>query len=91
MAFTHSQTLWQSFMKEVNLGCMLGPFEVQPIFLLICSLVGMGQKKNSTAMHHITHLSHPQGFSINSFIEPEDTETHYKMFDVAVQLVAHQD
>ena len=76
-------------MKEVKLGRMLGPFQVQPIYLLICSPVVMVQKKNSMAMHSITHLSHPQGSSNNSFIAPEDAETHYKSFEAAVQLVAH--
>ena len=69
---------------------MLRPFQVQPIFLLICSLVGMVEKKNSTAMHWITHLSHPQGSSINSFIMPEDAEMHYQSFKAAVQMVACQ-
>ena len=50
----------------------------------------MVEKKNSTAMQHITHLSHPQGLSINSFIAPEDAETHYQSFETAVQLVACQ-
>ena len=76
-------------MKEVNLGWMLGLFQVQPIFLLICSPISMVEK-NSTAMRHITHLSHLQGFSINSFIPPEDAETHYQSFDVAIQLVVSQ-
>ena len=60
IAFTHSKELWQSVMKEVNLGRMLGPFQVQPIFAFICSQVGKVKKKNSTAMCHMTHLSHPQ-------------------------------
>ena len=60
-AFTHSKELWQSVMKEVNLGRMLSPFQVQPIFPLICSPAGMAEKKNSTAMYHIEHLSNPQG------------------------------
>ena len=77
-AFSHSQELWQSVIKEVNLGRMLGPFQVQPIFLLTCSLVGMVEKKNSTAMCCITHLNHPQGSFINSLITPEDAETHYE-------------
>ena len=77
-------------MKEVKLGRMLGPFQVQPNYLLICSPVGMVEKKNCMAMHHITHLSHPQGSSINSFIVPQDAETHYQSFEAAVQLVAHQ-
>ena len=50
----------------------------------------MVEKKNSTAMCHITHLSHPQGSSINSFIAPEDAEMHYQSFDVAIQLVVSQ-
>ena len=41
-------------------------------------------------MYHITHLSHPQGSSINSFIAPEDAETHYQTFEATVQLVACQ-
>ena len=89
-AFTHSKELWQSVMKEFNLGRMLGLFQVQPIFLLICSPVGMVEKKNSTAMCHITHLSYLQGSSINSFIGPEDVKMYYQSFDVAIQLVASQ-
>ena len=87
-AFTHSQELWKSVVKEVSLGYMLGPFDVQAIFPLICLPVSMVQKKNSTAMRHTTHWSHPQGSSINSFIAPEDAETHYQTFEAAVQLVA---
>ena len=68
---------------------MLGSFDVQPLDPLICSPVSMVEK-NSMAMHCITHLSHPQGSSINSFIAPEDAETHYQTFEAAVQLVAHQ-
>ena len=86
----HHEQLWQSLMKEFKLGRMLGSFQVQPIYPLICSPVGMVEKKNSMVMHHIIHLSHPQGSSINSFIVPEDAETHYQSFEAAVQLVAHQ-
>ena len=88
-AFTHSHQLWKSVMKEVILGHMLSPSEVQPICPLIHSPVIMVEKKNYTAMHHITHLSHPQGSSINSFIAPENAENHYQTFEAAVQLVAH--
>ena len=83
-AFTHSDLLWQSVMKEVNFECMLSPFRVQPLDLLICSPVSMVEKKNSTAMHLITHLSHPQCSSINSFIVPEDATIHYQTFEAAV-------
>ena len=58
-AFSYPEKLWDSVMKEVKSGRMLGPFLVQPIDPLICSPVGMVEKKNSTDMHRITHLSHP--------------------------------
>ena len=76
-AFRHSDLLWQGVKKEVNLCQMLGPFDVQSLDSLICSAVSMVKKKNSKAMCCITHLSHPQGLSITSFIAPGDAETHY--------------
>ena len=36
----------------------------------------------------ITHLSHPRGCSINAYIDPEDSQTHYQSFKAAVELVA---
>ena len=75
-------------MKEVQLGRMIGPFHSQPITPLICSPVGMVEKKNSSNMHRITHLSYPKDSSINSFIDPDDAETHYQTFETAVNLVA---
>ena len=75
-------------MKEVHLGQMIGPFTAQPITPLICSPVGMVEKKNSTDMHRVTHLSYPKGLSINVFIDPLDAETNYQTFEAAVNLVA---
>ena len=74
-------------MKEVKLGGMISPFATQPIDPLICSSVGMVEKKNSMDMRRITHLSHPKGSSINSFIDPVYAETHYQTFEAAVNLV----
>ena len=39
-------------------------------------------------MWWITHLSYPRGKSINSFINPDDTRTHYQTFEAAIELVA---
>ena len=75
-------------MKEVRLGRMLGPFPEQPLDPLICSLVGMVNKWDSQEMRCITHLSHPRARYINAFIDPEDAQTHYQSFEVAVELVA---
>ena len=80
--------LWVSIMKEVHLGHMLGPFPVQPIDPLICSLVGMVPRCDSQEMGCITHLSHPWGQSINTFINQEDAQTHYQTFEAAMELVA---
>ena len=87
-AFSYLEKLWDSVMKEVKLGRMLGPFPVQPIDPLICNPVGLVEKKNSTDMLRITHLSHPQGASINSFINPEDCKINYQTLDMALKLVA---
>ena len=47
----------------------------------------MVDKKNSMDMHRVTHLSYPEGASINVFIEPLDAETHSQTFKSAVNLV----
>ena len=67
---------------------MIGPFDSQPITPLICSPVGMVEKKYSSNMYQITHLSYPKGSSINAFIDPDDAETHYQTFETAVSVVA---
>ena len=56
---------------------MLGLFTQSPIPDLICLPVGMVPKKGTDQMRCITHLNHPQGTSINSFIAPENATTDY--------------
>ena len=68
-AYQHADKLWASLINEVSLGHMLGPFPVQPLDPLICSLVGMVEKQDSQEMRHITHLSHLRGRSINAYID----------------------
>ena len=87
-AYQFKDKLWASVMKEVCLGRMISPFASQPITPLICSLVGMVEKKNSSDVRRITHLSYPKGSSINAFINPADAETHYQTFEAVVNLVA---
>ena len=83
-AFSYPEKLWDS------VGRMLGPSLVQPFDPLICSPIGMEEKKNSTDMCRITYLSYPQGASINSFIDPDDCKTNYQTLDMALKLVAKQ-
>ena len=87
-AFQFKDQLWDSLMKEVRLGWMIGPFFSQPIIPLIWSPVSMVEKKNPSDMRRITHLSYPMGSSINAFIDLADAETHYQAFEAAVNLVA---
>ena len=87
-AYQFKDKLWTSLMKEVHLGRMIGPFASQPITPLICSLVGMVEKKNSSDMCWVTHLSYPKGSSMNAFINPADAETHHQTFEAAINLVA---
>ena len=87
-AYQNAPKLWASLIKETQLGRMLCPFPVQPLNPFICSPVGMVPKKDSQEMRRITHLSHPQGQSVNSFIDPQDTKTNYQTFDTAIELVA---
>ena len=87
-AFSFPEKLWNSLMKEVKFGCMLGPFPVQPLHPLICSPVGMVEKKNSTDMRRITHLSYPRGQFINSYIDPADCKTNCQTLEMAIKLVA---
>ena len=63
-------------MKEVKLGRILGPFLVQPLDPLIYSPVDMVEK-NSTNIHRILHLSYPKEKLGNSFISPDNSQTHY--------------
>ena len=88
MAFSYAEKLWDSVMKEVKLDKMLGPFPVQPLNPLICSPVGMVEKKNSTDMRRITHLSYPWGTSTNLFIDREDCKINYQTLDMVLKLVA---
>ena len=66
------------------MGYMLGPFVQSPIPELIYSQVGMVPKKGTSEMRYKTHLSHPQGSSINSFKAPEDATTDYQIFNQVV-------
>ena len=52
--------LWDSLMKEVHLGRMIGPFASQLITPLTCSPIGMVEKKNLSDMCRVTHISYPR-------------------------------
>ena len=56
--------------KEILAKRMAGPFKVPPFPDLICSPIGMVDKKDTDEKRMIMHLSFPTGGSINDFIDP---------------------
>ena len=86
-AYEFPDVVHQLLNKEIALGRMAGPFAEKPFDKLICSPIGLVDKKGTSEKRMIMHLSHPKGKSVNSFIDPAVTKTQYQSFDLAVQLV----
>ena len=67
---------------------MAGPFQSLPIPNLRISPIGTVPKKDG-GLRIITHLSYPQGNSVNSFIDPELASVQYSSFDQVVEIVSN--
>ena len=89
MADQDPQVIRDKLQKEVQLGCMVGPFKEPPFPDLICSPVGLVPKESMDLLM-IMHLSYPYGGSINDFIDPEKAATKYQSFQDVVKLVVQQ-
>lgn len=72
--------------KEIQLGRIVGPFDVPPFKNFHCSPIGVLPKKQG-GFRLITNLSAPRGNSINEFIDPEICSVNYSSFDQAVNMV----
>ena len=72
--------------SEIELGRMVGPFNLKPISNLRCSPIGLVPKKTS-GFRLITHLSYPKDNSVNDFIDEKFTKVCYSSFDNVVNLV----
>ena len=90
-ADTKPELIRERLHKEVQLGCIWGPFKEPPFKHLMCSPVGLVPKKDSEEMRMIMHLSFPYGTSINDFIDHDKVSTQYQQFDDAVRLVHQED
>lgn len=75
--------------QEIKLGRMAGPYPVRPFSNLRISPIGIVPKK-SGGWRLITHLSAPEGNSINDFIDPKYCSVKYSSFDEAVTLIQSQ-
>ena len=67
---------------------MAGPFHSLPIPNLRISPIGSVPKKDG-GIRIITHLSYPEGNSVNSFIDPELASVQYSSFDQVVEIVSN--
>ena len=80
--------VYKKLIQEAELGRMAGPFQSLPIPNLRISPIGTVPKKDG-GLRIITHLSYPQGNSVNSFIDPELASVQYSSFDQVVEIVSN--
>lgn len=73
--------------KEIIEGRVAGPFSERPMDTLRVSPIGLVPKKTPGEYRLIHHLSYPQGFSVNDFIDPRLTSVQYTSFDEAVHML----
>lgn len=69
-AYEHKTELLEKINKEILLGRIAGPFSAPPYPNLHTSPVGLVPKSDG-GWRLITHISHPQGSSINDGISPQ--------------------
>lgn len=84
----------QKIEKEISLGRVAGPFPNPPLDKFRVSPIGLVPKKSvasDTEIHEqyrlIHHLSHPEGNSVNEFIDPALCSVEYTSFDEAIYMV----
>ena len=70
----------QKILEEIELGRISGPYQTRPISNLRCSPIGLIPKRTS-GFRLITHMSYPEKFSINDFIDESYTSVKYSHFD----------
>ena len=78
--------LKEKFKKEILLGRFAGPFKSPPINNLKISPVGLIPKTDGT-YRLITHLSHPEGTSVNDGISDLDSSVSYTTFDKVADMI----
>ena len=73
----------EKIQKEISLGRVKGPFPFPPMPNLRISPVGIVPKKIEGQYRLIHHLSHPDGSSVNDFIDDASSKVQYSTFDDA--------
>ena len=82
-ASVHPEVIDDYLKKECNSGRMAGPFPQPQFQPFHCLGLGVVPKQDGT-WRVITHLSAPDGLSINNYIDPESVTLSYTIVDDAV-------
>lgn len=85
-AYEHTDQLRDKINKELLLGRLAGPFDYPPLPNLHVSPVGI-VPKNDGGWRMITHLSYPDGGSINDGIDPGLCSVTYTTFDKVAKMI----
>jgi hypothetical protein len=74
--------------KEVRLGATAGPFPCPPFEDMQISRFSVMEKPDRSGFRFLFDLSHPEGFSVNDGIAPEDASVTYcKVTDICEQIL----
>ena len=82
----HPNVIDDSLKKEIEAGCILGPFDNPPLPNYRCSGLGTVPKHDG-GWRIIYHLSAPPGISINDFIDPNSYTLSYCSVDDAYTII----
>jgi hypothetical protein len=69
------------------MGRVLGPFSEKPISTLRISSIGLVEKPDN-GWRLITHLSYPNQFSVNHFIDKDLCGVTYTSFDSVIDVIS---
>ena len=86
-ATTNPKAVGEKLAKQIQLGRIVGPFDVQPFPVFHVSPLGLIPKKVTGRFRLIHHLSFPEGKSINSHIPQIASSVHYANIDDAIRLI----
>lgn len=86
-AVQNPKIVQQKIDKELKEQRIAGPFAEPPFPQFRVSPIGLVPKKQPGEFRLIHHLSYPQGFSVNDFIDSELCSVQYTSFDAAVAMV----
>ena len=83
----HHEVVDQYLHNEVTNGRMWGPHDNIPLPNLQCAPMGVVPKQEVGKYRIIHHLSHPEGDSVNDFIDKEQFSLSYITIDDAIKIV----